>query len=73
MISRLTGLSHDQQDALRREARAVAAPRRGGGPAARAAVNQNWLPCPSSLATPIVPPISAASLREIDRPSPVPP
>ena len=26
-----------------------------------------------SLATPIVPPISAASLREIDRPSPVPP
>ena len=37
------------------------------------AVNQNTLPRPGSLSTPTAPPISCASSRAIDRPSPVPP
>jgi hypothetical protein len=36
-------------------------------------VNQNVLPAPTSVSTPIRPPISSASWREMARPSPVPP
>ena len=37
------------------------------------AVNQNVEPCPSTLRTPIFPPIISTSCLEIARPNPVPP
>ncbi len=40
-------------------------------PAAR--VNQNREPCPTSLSTPMSPPIRCTSSLTIDSPSPVPP
>lgn len=39
----------------------------------RRTVNQQVLPCPTSLSTPRSPPISSTSRRQIARPSPVPP
>ncbi len=44
-----------------------------GTAASRRATNRNVEPFPGSLSKEIVPPISSASLREIARPSPVPP
>ena len=39
----------------------------------KSAVNQNWLPTPFVLSTPISPPISCVIIRAMASPSPVPP
>ena len=57
----------------RRSARTTARAAAPSGRFASRAVNQNVLPRPSSLSTPMAPPIISASCLEIASPSPVPP
>jgi hypothetical protein len=45
----------------------------GGAPIAQTIVNQNLLPRPGSLSTPMRPPIRPVSCFEMASPSPVPP
>ena len=47
--------------------------RNGASAGANRTVNQNVLPRPKALSTPISPPISSTIWRAIARPSPVPP
>ena len=69
------GVVVDDQDAHAAEVRPGTRPRRarGGGCLPKTAVNQKVDPRPSSLSTPISPPISSARRLEMARPSPVPP
>ena len=72
-----TGLSSTKS--TRSPARPEPGPKAGSGARGSAAVSgkgnstQNWLPSPSTLTTPSLPPMSRTKSWLIDKPSPVPP
>ena len=72
--TRLVALSSTMRArAPRRAAVSAAGSAAPSGTRSSRTVNRKVLPCPGSLSTPISPPISSTSRRQIASPSPVPP